>query len=48
MPAGNFTDQWWSADVGDFIRDEGIAFMKARVKEGKPFYLHLWWHMAHK
>ena len=22
-------DPWWSADVGDYIRDRGIAHMKA-------------------
>jgi hypothetical protein len=43
----NFTDKWWSADVDDFTRDHGIAFMKQCVDAGKPFYLHLWWHMSH-
>ena len=40
-------DTWWSADVGDYIRDKGIAHMTAAVKAGKPFYLNLWWHMSH-
>ena len=38
---------WWSADVGDYIRDRGIAHMRASAKAGNPFYLHLWWHMSH-
>jgi hypothetical protein len=31
---GNYANKsrWWSADVGDSIRDQGIAFMKASVK----------------
>ena len=41
-PAGNFSDKWWSADVGDYIRDSGIQFMKTNAAAGKPFYLHLW------
>eukprot|EP00729_Bicosta_minor_P025815 gene25815-10117_t len=47
LPAGNFSDPFWSADVGDFIRDSGIQFMTENVKAGKPFYLQLWWHMSH-
>lgn len=47
LPAGNFSDRWWSADVGDFIRDSGIEFMKKAVEKRRPFYLHLWWHMSH-
>jgi len=38
---------WWSADVGDDIRDSGIRFMKEAVGNSTPFYLHLWWHMSH-
>jgi len=38
---------WWSADVGDDIRDRGIAFMQDAVGNHTPFYLHLWWHMSH-
>ena len=38
-------DPWWSADVGDYIRDRGIEHMTAASKANKPFYLHLWWHM---
>ena len=40
-------DPWWSADVGDYIRDRGIEHMTAASKANKPFYLHLWWHMSH-
>ena len=40
-------DQWWSSDVGDYIRERGIAHMTAATKAHKPFYLHLWWHMSH-
>ena len=40
-------DPWWSSDVGDYIRDRGIAHMSAATKAHKPFYLHLWWHMSH-
>jgi hypothetical protein len=35
----NVTDKWWSADVDDFTRDHGIAFMKEAHAAGKPFYL---------
>lgn len=44
-PAGS--DQWWSADVDDYTKEQGIAFMKASTEAGKPFYLNLWWHMSH-
>lgn len=51
VPAGSRPDgpdPWWSADVGDYIRDKGITHMKSAVIESKkPFYLHLWWHMSH-
>ena len=44
----NGTDrQWWSADVGDYIRDSGIAAMKTALAAGQPFYIQLWWHMSH-
>eukprot|EP00947_MAST-08B_sp_MAST-8B-sp1_P005379 g5379.t1 len=45
FPGGK--DQWWSADVGDYIRDRGIAAMKESVAAGQPFYINLWWHMSH-
>ena len=45
LPLGQ--DQWWSADVGDFIRDSGIGHMRRAKAASKPFYLHLWWHMSH-
>lgn len=44
--AGNITDRWWSADVGDYIRDAGIAFMTNATRHGVPFYVHFWWHMS--
>ena len=40
-------DQWWSADVGDYIRDSGITAMKTALAAGQPFYLNLWFHMSH-
>jgi hypothetical protein len=40
-------DQWWSADVDDYTKDEGIKFMKEAVSAHTPFYLNLWWHMSH-
>mmetsp|Transcript_24273 Transcript_24273/g.72478 ORF Transcript_24273/g.72478 Transcript_24273/m.72478 type:complete len:560 (-) Transcript_24273:1121-2800(-) len=40
-------DQWWSADVDDYTRNQGIEVMTQAVQTGKPFYLQLWWHMSH-
>lgn len=40
-------DQWWSADVDDYTKEQGIKFMTESVRDGKPFYLQLWWHMSH-
>ena len=47
QPAGNFSDPWWSADVGDYIANAGIAFMRNATAQKNPFYLHLWFHYSH-
>lgn len=44
---GEGADTWWSADIGDYIRQRGIAHMTSAVRASKTFYLHLWWHMSH-
>lgn len=44
---GNQSSPWWSADVGDDIRDSGIMAMKAARDAKTPFFIQLWWHMSH-
>jgi hypothetical protein len=47
LPSTPFGNQWWSADVDNFTRNEGVKFMKEATAANQPFYLQLWWHMSH-
>eukprot|EP01060_Flectonema_neradi_P013995 TRINITY_DN20709_c0_g1_i1.p1 TRINITY_DN20709_c0_g1~~TRINITY_DN20709_c0_g1_i1.p1 ORF type:complete len:531 (+),score=90.16 TRINITY_DN20709_c0_g1_i1:67-1593(+) len=41
------TDPWWNSDVDNFTVTQGIEFMTKAVRDDKPFYVNLWFHMSH-
>lgn len=47
QPAGNFSDEWWDADVDGVSINNTLSFIRAAAAEKKPFYINLWLHMSH-